>query len=522
MLRESFFKKFLLAVIIGFPTAGLTLFSDHSQIMRPSAITSSVDEGADIEFTFNREGSTDFDPAESETFATITPTSNFNVLIGNDDTDGREFTITTREGDIRGIGQVSTLNNSVVNAKKSIRTELQNFVVASLLPQIAGTPTSMVFDTIDYAGDHVSSMSTPPPPSSPGDTNERKHIGRLVQAIAQDDSTSNPLTRCAGTHVQGVMQDCDYVRLGRNSRAASPPELTQLATVQKIGHQTLFDARGESDAAVLPTDIFSQTLISTSDITDEDDGDYRFHTTTNPETSTKSARIERNDQPWISLQAFDPGVTGQRASNAEVTEGSRVFFFIDRSPNQPAMNVRIWLDYHSKIFDSDLPTPSNQHLVQFSEGQQLAVISFDTHDDGLNEGDGMIRADLDTSPTAISAYRVDSESAWFRVVDNDIPEVTLSLSTNSSVEGEPPYSIVEGEPYSWILKRDCCTESNLYVAALWEQVYFYPDDVWEDLTVSRTLNERLDTPNLAGFISAGNTLQEWRRTSAVSKRSVKA
>ena len=309
-----------------------------------------------------------------------------------------------------------------------------------------------------------------------------------------------------------VLQNCDDVRFGGHSDTASSPELTQLATFQETGHQALFDARGESDAAVLPTDIFSQTLNSTSDRTDEDDGDYGFHTRTDPETSTKSVKIERNDQPWISLQAFNAEVTGQRASKAEVTEGSRVFFFIDRSPNQPAMNVRIWLDYHSKIFSSEyLPTLSNQHLVQFTEGQESAIISFDTDNDRLNEGDGMIRADLDLSPTAISDYRVDSESAWFRVVDDDIPEVTLSISTNS---------IVEGEEYSWFLERDCCTDFDLHVATYLEQVKFYPDDVWEDLVVSEPHNSRLDGPSLGGFIASGRTRLEWRRGPSITSELV--
>ena len=110
MLRKSFFKKFLLVVIIGFPTAGLILFSDQSQIMRPSAITSSVDEGAGIEFTFNREGIADFDHTESGVLITVPPISGSNVLVGDDDTDGREFAVPTKEGDIRGIGQFGTVN----------------------------------------------------------------------------------------------------------------------------------------------------------------------------------------------------------------------------------------------------------------------------------------------------------------------------------------------------------------------------------------------------------------------------
>ena len=513
MFRTSLLM-FLLPVIMGFPAVGWGQVNDHSQTMWPLVTTSAVNEGVDIEFTFNREGNTDFNPSETGTFTTVTPIGGFNVLTG-DDADGRESAMTIWDGDKKGIGRVGTLNNSVVNANESIRSEIQNSADAGVSPQSAGTQTFWVLETINNDGDSVSGTrySTPPPPPPPQvGTTERKHVGRWAQTNTEDDSIRNPFTICAGIYGVDVLQNCDDVRFGGHSDTASSPELTQLATFQETGHQALFDARGESDAAVLPTDIFSQTLNSTSDRTDEDDGDDGFHTRTDPETSTKSVKIERNEQPWISLQAFNAEVTGQRASKAEVTEGSRVFFFIDRSPNQPAMNVRIWLDYHSKIFSSEyLPTLSNQHLVQFTEGQTSATVSFDTHDDMLNEGDGMIRADLDLSPTAISNYRVDSESAWFRVVDDDIPEVTLSISTNS---------IVEGEEYSWFLERDCCTDFDLHVATYLEQVKFYPDDVWEDLVVSEPHNSRLDGPSLGGFIASGRTRQEWRRGPSITSELV--
>ena len=139
------------------------------------------------------------------------------------------------------------------------------------------------------------------------------------------------------------------------------------------------------------------------------------------------AQVNNNARPIINIQSLTP----------RVDEGDVVTFQVFRSPNQPAMNVRISLDFHSKIFDSESTTPSNQHLVQFEENEQVKNITFVTDDDALNEGDGMIRADLDLSTTAISAYRVVNESAWARVKDDDIPEVTLSLSTNSIVEGEP-------------------------------------------------------------------------------------
>ena len=212
------------------------------------------------------------------------------------------------------------------------------------------------------------------------------------------------------------------------------------------------------------------------------------------------SQVNQNDQPTISLQA----------DHAEVTEGNAVSFTITRSQILPEMNLRIWLVYHSKIFSSEWPVLSGQQLVQFTEGQTSATVSFDTHDDMLNEGDGMIRADLDLS-AGVSSYTVLNESAWTRVVDDDIPEVTLSLSTDS---------IVEGEEYSWFLERDCCTDFDLHVATFLEQVKFYPDDVWEDLVVSEPLNSRLDGPSLGGFIASGRTRQEWRRGPSITSELV--
>ena len=165
MLRTSL-PMFLLPVIMGFPAVGWGQVNDHSQTMWPLVTTSAVDEGVDIEFTFNREGNTDFNPAETGTFATVTPIGGFNVLTG-DDADGRESAMTIWDGDKKGIGRVGTLNNSVVNANESIRSEIQNSADAGVSPQSAGTQAFWVLETINNDGDSVSGTRYSPPPPPP-------------------------------------------------------------------------------------------------------------------------------------------------------------------------------------------------------------------------------------------------------------------------------------------------------------------------------------------------------------------
>ena len=124
-----------------------------------------------------------------------------------------------------------------------------------------------------------------------------------------------------------------------------------------------------------------------------------------------------------------------------------------------------------------------------------------THDDALNDGDGMVVAKLTVSE---SDYNVTNGSAWVRIVDDDVPEVTLSVTKSL---------IIEGEAYEWHLTRNCCNENRLRLSTEESKLLVYPRRVRE--FVSSRVTRILPTEgSRVGFFQPG----ELRRVIAGDQR----
>ena len=163
------------------------------------------------------------------------------------------------------------------------------------------------------------------------------------------------------------------------------------------------------------------------------------------------------------------------ANQRQVNEGEAVYFTLTRAQFDPlstdplpAATVWVQITHHNKILAPEVERPFTLRRVAFEEGQEsfelLAVV---THDDELNDGDGMVRADLDLEASG-SSYDVLQGQAWTRVVDDDIPEVTLILLKDRIVEGD--------RGIQWEIRRNCCPEERLSIGYDLEEVHFQPND----------------------------------------------
>ena len=163
------------------------------------------------------------------------------------------------------------------------------------------------------------------------------------------------------------------------------------------------------------------------------------------------------------------------ANASEVNEGESVYFTITRAWTDstftdplPATAIWVRIGYHNKILEPGVDQPATLRRVAFEEGQEsvelLAVI---THDDELNDGDGMVRADLNLGASA-SSYDVLQGKAWTRVVDDDVPEVTLIQLKERVTEGE--------DGYQFQIRRSCCSERVLNLSFAVEHKFFVNKD----------------------------------------------
>ena len=163
------------------------------------------------------------------------------------------------------------------------------------------------------------------------------------------------------------------------------------------------------------------------------------------------------------------------ANQRQVNEGENIYFTITRARLDllstaplPATTIWVRIGYHNKILEPGVGLPATLRRVAFEEGQEsfelLAVV---THDDELNDGDGMVRADLDLGAAA-SFYDVLQSKAWTRVVDDDVPEVTLVLLKERVIEGE--------DGYQFQIRRSCCSGQILNLSFGVEHRFFVNKD----------------------------------------------
>ena len=163
------------------------------------------------------------------------------------------------------------------------------------------------------------------------------------------------------------------------------------------------------------------------------------------------------------------------ANHRQVNEGESVNFTITRAwidplstDPLPAATIWVSIGYHTKILETGADRLPTLRRVAFEEGQEsFELLAAVTHDDELNDGDGMVRADLNLGAAA-SSYDVLQGKAWTRVVDDDVPEVELILLKERVTEGE--------DGYQFQIRRSCCSGRILNLSFGVEHRFFVNKD----------------------------------------------
>ena len=185
------------------------------------------------------------------------------------------------------------------------------------------------------------------------------------------------------------------------------------------------------------------------------------------------------------------------ANASEVNEGESVYFTITRAwidptftDPLPAAIIPVNIGYHGKILEPGADVAPNHRRFLLGDSQvaielftahyrlilgenqeSVEVLAAVTHDNELNDGDGMVNARLDLEASA-SPYDVLQDQAWTRVVDDDIPEVALILLKDRIIEGD-----LED---IWEVRRSCCSETGLRPSWGTESRKFQNNDYYPD------------------------------------------
>ena len=229
---------------------------------------------------------------------------------------------------------------------------------------------------------------------------------------------------------------------------------------------------------------FSKTveIETVDDAIDENDGGLIVRTFAGSTSVNRYVSVALNDN--------DPTMISIVPVSASVTEGTDAVFKITRglSGLLPEDSFGVALTFHAKMFESTA-LPSTRNNFTFAAGVTEIRLTVPTHDDELNEGDGMVRADLSGVG---SYYEAVSGSTWVRIVDDDVPTVTFSVDETS---------ITEGEPIEWSIARSGYISEWLRPSTERDYVRYYPDSLFPD-RILRTI-AAVGTPHFVGFIRPG-------------------
>ena len=457
---------------LALPISALAQVTNYSQNVWISEVTSSVDEGEHISFVVNREGRTDFPLDVTVNIAPDSPIEGFHILDGGDDTDGINVTVTIANGSTSATGGIYTINNAVVNAAVALTLEIKdtNGVITPDSRTRPASARSTVNNGVDRYVLGVRLASAP----------------HTMRTVTEGDSVELMFMRCVGHTTGDSIQTCsDAVNDSPQPGAISPPALTQGIFVEVTGNY--FAAGDVFETVTLAAGEFSKTytLTPVDDDIDEADGLLVVQTVagTDYENRNVAITITDDDLPIIRLDTLV----------ATVNEGAAVFFTVVRIGERlPATRIEVGVGFHAKIFNSEAALPATTRYLDFAEGRFSAtLLAGVTHNDELNEGDGMIRADLQVSSSEYNI--INRGEGWTRVIDDDVPVVSLSVAKNS---------LVEGDEIAWSVTRDCCADNNLPLANALKLVLFYPNEYFPDNVFEDT---RLEPTQLrfAAVVNAG-------------------
>ena len=460
------FCKCLLLTFLALPTPVLS--QSGTPTVWLANVTGDVVEGDSISFTVNRLTAL---AAALDVVVEIEPKSpieGFNI-ISNADTNGREVTVRIPGSETSQSFSFTTINDDIVNADVEVTV-----LIVARRRRYKAHPDSVNFvsrfDAVVRNGDdaYVLGVRLPDP----------KHVS---DTFTEGETITLQFMRCVGSASTEEIKSCDDV-VTQRAGAIAPPALTHASIHTTVGG-------GDVVSGILPNSVafeagsFSKTVeIETDDDSiDEYDGSLIIRTFADATRVNRyvSVTIRDNDLAKIAIAPV----------SASVTEGTDAVFKITRSNTEALRedSFGVALTFHAKMFETTT-LPSTRNNLTFAEDATEFRLAIPTHDDELNEGDGMVRADL----SGVGNYQTVTGSTWVRIVDDDVPTVTLSATKTS---------IVEGEPFEWHLTRSDYISEILFLATEREYVRYYPEHLFPD----RVIHVIKATPELhfVGVIKAG-------------------
>ena len=444
------------------------------QIISIIQAPSQINEGDSFTYRVRRTGSfgdLNYPPLEiTLKIRTDNQINGFNYLVGGGATDSFEQTVSFGD-EVRDVWKtVRTVNNTIVNDETQ--------VIVGLKEQ-----TDVVLQGNDLevliVDDDVYTLRV-----------------RLATAwqINESGNVQVRFERCVGKKNTEAITNCLDVTGPVRPGAITAP-LTEEIFVEKKGNYfvgtNLFDTLQKTvdgqvvtvDAVSLGENVFSKTVTLTpvDDNLDEPNGSLIIRTFPNSELSDQRKvliQIRDNDQTRVRVDRLGPH---------PVDEGATPAFVFKRYGTEylsPA-TFKISLFYNDKLLADTTTRLAKLQNIRFPQGvTEVVYRPLTTEDDSINEGDGRVAVTIDdVNYDNISRGEINivpylgapSSFAAFRVVDNDIPMVTLSLNTNS---------IVETESADWLLTRNDYEETRLGVSVEYELVKYYPDGLHPDQVTS--------------------------------------
>ena len=437
----------------------------------------SVNEGESFTFRVRRTGSAE-DDANNYNFTTqfelkiapVSPIAGFNILSGGGATDTLERTVTFNPG-VRDVSfTVETLDNELVSDDITIRVQMK-------------TPTSELLQgaylNVLVVDDEVYTLKV-----------------ELVTTWQRNESEDIQVRflRCVGMKNTEAITNC-FDTNGAVRAGASTAALTEEIFIEKQGNYFmdgyLFNSLEKTvdgrsvivDAVSLGANEFSKTytLNPVDDAIDEPNGSLIIRTYPNSEQiNIRKALTQIRDNDFTKVRVDRHVVNG--VEQHPIDEGATPAFVFKRYDTEylsPA-TFQISLFYHDKLLAATITRPTREQFIRFAQGvNEVVYRPFTTEDDSINEGDGRVAVriddviyDIGRQSVRIAPYQNTSTAfAAVRVVDDEIPMVTLSANATS---------IVETDTMEWQLTRDDYEETRLRVRTEYEFVRYYPDNLWPD------------------------------------------
>ena len=418
-------------------------------------------EGATFSVVLKRDGPEDEEPPEvSVTLNHAGTEPDFNVF----DFD-LPATFDVAMGKDAGFLTLQSLNNNIVNSKINITAELE---------------------TADH---YCVPDSTSRPRSKSGGITDNDTYSVFVElasgqasSINEGDSIDLALKRC-------VLAEDDSVV------CTDPTDAGVRAPAQTTS--VFYDTDGNYFGTLPDSVDFARGSITTGlTLSSIDDSIHEAKQTGSITIRTKSNPNNLHTDQSVSVEvADDDPVQLSLVMSESVTEGESVDLTVTRSSSEVyrAIDIDATIGYHTKMFPSASP-PNVTQTFEFAKNETSKTISIATDDDEINEGDGMLEARV----VLPRGYASSARDGWARIVDDDIPTLTLGVSSDN---------VTEGDSVDWTLSRDKYFESQIIARPAWEAVHYFvppsPDRIGGSTANGVTQTEAY------GFVPAGKPSITW-------------